>query len=101
MMDAMIPVLAPANPQEFIDLGLFGSPWNIPMSDAAMPTRLWLGTADRNVPLGAARRLAEMLPACSTETLPGEGHLWVAQHYDEVLAWIARAMHGDPRDAGA
>src|SRR5262245_35602142 len=24
MMDAMIPVLAPANPQEFVDLGLFG-----------------------------------------------------------------------------
>ena len=75
-----------------IDLALFAAPWNIPLPEAAMPARLWLGTADRNVPLAAARRLAEMLPACATETLPGEGHLWVAQHYDEVLAWIARAM---------
>ena len=53
------------------------------------PARLWLGTTDRNVPLSAARRLAERLPICEPTELPDAGHLWVALHYDEVLDWIA------------
>ena len=88
--------LRPGAKGPVIDLGLFSAPWCIPLADARMPARLWLGTADRNVPLAAAQRLADALPACTTETLHGEGHLWVAQHYDEVLAWIARTVADDP-----
>jgi pimeloyl-ACP methyl ester carboxylesterase len=72
-----------------IDLALFGAPWQVPLGDACMPARLWLGTADRNVPLVAAHRLAARLGRCETVTLEGEGHLWVALNYAEVLAWIA------------
>lgn len=73
------------------DLALFAAPWNVPLGDARMPARLWLGTADRNVPLAAARRLAAALPDCAIETLAGEGHLWVALHYADILDWLAKA----------
>lgn len=75
-----------------IDMMLFGRPWNVPLSNAHMPARLWLGTADRNVPLSAARRLSERLPSCSLQELPGAGHLWIAEHYEEVLQWISETQ---------
>ncbi|MFV0298571.1 MAG: alpha/beta fold hydrolase [Hyphomicrobiaceae bacterium] len=74
------------------DLALFGAHWDIDLDSAQVPACLWLGDRDRNVPLEAARRLAERLPACVVRHLPGEGHLWVAHHYDEVLAWVADTL---------
>lgn len=71
------------------DLGLFCAPWGISLGNARAPARLWLGTADRNVPLAAARALAATLPDCHLEMLPGQGHLWIAVNYDVVLKWIA------------
>ncbi len=79
-----------------IDMMLFGRPWEVPLANADMPARLWLGTADRNVPLSAARRLAARLPRCVLRELPGAGHLWVAEHYDEVLQWISETERRGP-----
>ena len=74
-----------------IDLHLFGAPWDVPLTEAHMPARLWIGSEDRNVPRVATQRLAERLPRCTVEPLHGAGHLWVAVHYDDVLGWIAEA----------
>lgn len=73
------------------DLALFGRPWDLPLANVRAPARLWIGTADRNVPLSAAHRLAARLPDCVLTELPGEGHLWVALHYADVLSWIGSA----------
>lgn len=74
-----------------IDLRLFGQPWEVPLGDVIAPSRLWIGTADRNVPIAAAKRLASQLRGCTVIELPGEGHLWVALNYGVVLDWIAAA----------
>lgn len=74
------------------DMLVFGRPWQVPLERATMPARLWLGDQDRSVPISAARRLAERLPDCTHVRLPGEGHLWVAVNYAEVLRWIADTM---------
>ncbi|MFM9939117.1 MAG: alpha/beta fold hydrolase [Hyphomicrobiaceae bacterium] len=75
------------------DLSLFAAPWQLPLEAAQMPARMWLGTEDRNVPLASARRLAAALPDCAVETIADAGHLWVALHYADVLAWIAQVPH--------
>lgn len=76
-----------------IDLSVFGRPWGLALDDVTAPSRLWIGTADRNVPIAAARRLAGRLRGCSVVELPDEGHLWVALNYDIVLEWIAGAAN--------
>jgi len=70
------------------DLGLFGTRWDIDVAQAHVPARMWLGSVDQNVPRSAARRLASRLPQCTLTELPGEGHLWVTDHFEAVLSWI-------------
>lgn len=84
--------LAPGAQGPVTDLTLFGRDWQVPLQEARMPARLWLGTQDRNVPLVAARRLAARLGACDVHDLSGHGHLWVALNYAEVLSWIDGAV---------
>jgi pimeloyl-ACP methyl ester carboxylesterase len=83
--------LAPGTVGPVTDLALFGAAWGVPLESISAPTRLWLGTADRNIPLAAARGLASRIPGAETVELAGEGHLWVARHYGEVIGWIASA----------
>jgi pimeloyl-ACP methyl ester carboxylesterase len=73
------------------DLAIFSRPWNVDLDAVAAPSRLWIGMRDSNVPIAAARILAQRVPRCILTELPGEGHLWVSVHHDDVLAWIARA----------
>lgn len=73
------------------DMSLFGAPWDIDISRVEAPTRLWLGTVDRNVPLSAARRLAARLSACDLVEIEGAGHLWIANNYATVIDWVASA----------
>lgn len=80
-----------------IDLALFRELASLDLARVAAPVRVWIGSRDTNVPIAAARRLAERLPNGALCVLPGEGHLWVAQHYEEVLAWVEAIT----RDAGA
>lgn len=82
-----------------IDLELFGKPWGFSPADVSCPARVWIGTADRNVPVSAAKRLASRLPKCMLTELPDEGHLWVAEHYEQVLGWISdtQKARAEPR----
>lgn len=80
-----------------IDLRLFGADWGLALDQTKAPARLWLGSADQNVPRSAARRLASRLPGCELVEIDGAGHLWIAGNYATVLGWIAKAAraHGD------
>lgn len=79
-----------------IDLSLFAKAWGVPLGNVTAASRLWIGTADRNVPIAAAQRLGRRLPACSVIDLPDAGHLWVALNYGVVLDWIAGAAKRAP-----
>ncbi len=74
------------------DLAIFSRPWQVDLSAIDAPSRLWIGTGDSNVPIAAARVLAQRIPHCILTELPNEGHLWVSVHHGDVLAWIASAM---------
>lgn len=72
-----------------IDMQLFNRPWRVPLDRITAPAALWIGSADNNVPVGAAHALAAAIRGCELIELRGEGHLWVALNYDGVLGWIA------------
>ena len=77
-----------------IDMQVFSQPWRVPLGEIAAPSALWIGTADNNVPIDAACKLAAAIPGCELIELEGEGHLWVALNYDNVLGWIAAKQKG-------
>jgi pimeloyl-ACP methyl ester carboxylesterase len=74
------------------DVQIFAEPWGIDPGAIEAPARLWIGTADTAVPLGAARLLARSIPRCAMTELPDEGHFWVAADPAPVLEWIAATM---------
>ena len=55
-----------------------------------MPTWLWHGTADQDVPVAAARRMAQAIPTCRA-TFTDEGHLMGLRHADEAIEAIRTA----------
>jgi pimeloyl-ACP methyl ester carboxylesterase len=71
-----------------IDLALFRDLESLDLSRATAPAHVWIGTADRNVPMAAAKRLADRLPRADLTILDGAGHLWIAHNYGAVLDWI-------------
>jgi hypothetical protein len=71
-----------------LDLQLFAAPWDVALSRTSAASRLWHGTADRNVSLAAALQLGAAIGAELT-LLEGEGHFWFSRHFGKVLNWIA------------
>jgi len=74
-----------------IDMRLFSQSWRLDLGRLTMPGRLWLGTADRNVPQASARFLAQRAPGLAFTPVDDAGHFWISQHYVEVLKWLAAA----------
>ena len=52
-----------------------GTDWGIDLNAVDSPVRLWHGTADANVPIAGAKRLAEALPTADLRALDGADHL--------------------------
>lgn len=86
--------LRPGVEGALIDMQVFSRAWGVPIERIAAPSALWIGTADNNVPIAAALGLAAAIPRCKLIELVGEGHLWIALNYDDVLAWIADRIKG-------
>jgi pimeloyl-ACP methyl ester carboxylesterase len=83
-----------------IDLAVFARSWNVDPGSIRARTRIWIGTADTNVPIPAAQALARRIPDCELTELSGEGHLWVSLHYEDVLGWIAAASVRNSKEIG-
>lgn len=81
-----------------IDMRCFSSAWPFDPAAIACPSRMWLGSEDRNVPLGAARRLAETIPGLDLAEITAAGHFWVTKGYPEVLDWLAGVLPASAHD---
>ncbi|MEM1372327.1 MAG: alpha/beta fold hydrolase, partial [Pseudomonadota bacterium] len=75
-----------------IDLHVFSRAWDLDLNAIKAVSRVWIGTQDRNVPVKAAKALAELLPNSSLEVLADEGHFWVSRNYPTVMTWLADAL---------
>lgn len=71
-------------------------PWGFDPAAIKPPVHIWHGDQDTNVPVAMARYLAGRIPGSSVTIYPGEGHLIVPKHWDEILAALLSA---DPRAA--
>jgi pimeloyl-ACP methyl ester carboxylesterase len=64
---------------------LFVSTWGFAPEEISVPTLIWHGDRDPAVPLDIARFFARTIPKSSLEVLPGEGHLILWSHAEEIL----------------
>lgn len=63
-------------------------PWGFDPSTIKPPVSIWHGDKDANVPVVMARHLAERIPGSRLTIFPGEGHLIVPRHWEEILATL-------------
>ena len=70
------------------DFELFAGDWGFDLGAIDVPVHLWQGDADRNVPASHARLLHEAIPGSTLHEFPGEGHLLVLEHLDEIGATL-------------
>jgi pimeloyl-ACP methyl ester carboxylesterase len=82
-----------------LDLQLFSRHWDVDLDAIEAPTHLWVGTADTAVPISAIHALAIAIRPCTVTKLHGEGHLWVAANYREILKWVVERRAQDPASA--
>jgi pimeloyl-ACP methyl ester carboxylesterase len=72
------------------DLAVASRPWGFRLDQITVPTWLWHGVADQEVPVAAARRMAQTIPSCQA-TFTGEGHLMGLRHASEAIEAIRTA----------
>jgi pimeloyl-ACP methyl ester carboxylesterase len=72
------------------DLAVASRPWGFELGEVSVPTWLWHGTADEDVPVAAARRMAQAIPGCQA-TFTDEGHLMGLRHAGEAVEAIRAA----------
>ncbi|HET6159303.1 MAG TPA: alpha/beta hydrolase [Dongiaceae bacterium] len=60
--------------------------WQFAPSDVAVPTALWHGELDRNVPVTHGHRLAAALRDCRATFITDAGHYLVFDHWHAILS---------------
>ena len=72
-----------------LEVRINASPWGFRLAEVGRRVHLFHGLADRTVPAAMGRYVAESLPRCEARWVPGAGHLWHVDHFDEVLDALA------------
>jgi len=70
-------------------------PWGFDVTEVAVPTSLWHGTADPLVPVGHGEWLAARIPGLVAHIEPGDGHLSIGLvHIDQILLELLAICSG-------
>jgi pimeloyl-ACP methyl ester carboxylesterase len=67
------------------DFVLASGNWGFPLEGINAEVHLWCGSADQNTPPAMTNYLASIIPNSRTFMLPGEGHLSLYVHWEEIL----------------
>jgi pimeloyl-ACP methyl ester carboxylesterase len=70
------------------DFALFAGDWGFGLNEITVPVHVWHGDADRNVPMMHGRYQADAIPGAVLHECPGEGHLLMADHLEEILRTV-------------
>jgi pimeloyl-ACP methyl ester carboxylesterase len=77
---------------------ILARPWGFDPATIKPPVYIWHGDQDTNVPVAMAQHLAGQIPSSSLTIYPGEGHLILPKHWDEILnALLSADPHPDRR----
>jgi pimeloyl-ACP methyl ester carboxylesterase len=69
-------------------------PWGFDVAGLQPPVQIWHGDQDSNAPLAMAQHVAGQIPGCTLTSYPGEGHLIVPKHWDEIISALLPADPG-------
>jgi pimeloyl-ACP methyl ester carboxylesterase len=68
------------------DAALYALPWGFQLQDITAEVHLWHGEQDLNVPISAARYVADAIPNCHATFFKDEGHISITHnHIREIL----------------
>jgi pimeloyl-ACP methyl ester carboxylesterase len=73
------------------ELIVLNRPWGFRLDAIRVPVFLWHGEADQLIPPVMGHYLAERIPGCQAEFIPGSGHLLVFAHWPRMLARLLGA----------
>lgn len=65
--------------------------WNFDLEEIHAPVHVWNGEEDLNAPPAMAEYMATRLPHSRIHLLPGEGHLCLFSHWEEILGEICES----------
>ncbi len=68
------------------DARLLTRPWGFRLEDIRTPVYLWHGSDDREAPVGMGRLVAGHIPGTRAFFCPGEAHLLLFPHWEEILS---------------
>jgi pimeloyl-ACP methyl ester carboxylesterase len=71
------------------DFALFVRDWGFRLQDVSVPTHVWHGDVDKNVPYSQGVFMAQRIPGAEFHACPGEGHLLVVDHLEEILRTVS------------
>jgi pimeloyl-ACP methyl ester carboxylesterase len=74
------------------DFAMAAADWGFDPADVELPVLLWHGMEDRNAPPSMARALQARLPSGRLQVFPGEGHLCLYGHWEEILETLASGV---------
>ena len=67
---------------------LLTRPWGFRLEDIKIPVQIWHGTADNVASIAMAESMAGAIPNCTAIYCPGEAHLLLFPHWEEILTWL-------------
>jgi pimeloyl-ACP methyl ester carboxylesterase len=71
------------------DLHLYASDWPFDLGGIETPVGLWYGRADRIVPVGMGRYLAEAVPTAESHFYPDQAHVSVVESNEPAMVeWL-------------
>lgn len=70
------------------DFHLFATDWGFRLGDFTLPVNVWHGAEDRNVPFCHGRLRADCITGARMHECPGEGHLLVVDHLEEIVRTV-------------
>lgn len=79
---------------------MLARPWGFTPSEVSVPTVLWQGEEDRNVPIAMGRKLASEIPGCVAYFEPAAGHLFTIRRWPEVQAELLALIRAGDAVAG-
>jgi pimeloyl-ACP methyl ester carboxylesterase len=70
------------------EFALYLKPWDVNEESITLQVRLWQGEADKVVPSSMGRYHEKTIRNCRAVFLPEQGHYWLVDHWDEILAAV-------------
>jgi pimeloyl-ACP methyl ester carboxylesterase len=68
-----------------LEARLLVSPWGFQLEEIRVPVKVWHGTEDVDTPVSMGQVVATRIPNCQLTICPGEAHMLLFPHWEEIL----------------